>query len=325
MPILRNLVGQTSTTTGTGDRALDGSALANARTFASAYTAGDVVSATIVDRITGDTECGTYTVRDSPSRLEVVAIRLAFGPNASGPTSPIDFAAGTRDAFVDLQAEDAITADDVATASTASKIPRAGSDGTLAREWIPGFVGGGVSIGSFVWGLPGEYVPTATSTTHAVSGSNRLIGHGFTAHASVTLTHAAFEVTAAAAAGGVGEMVLYDATVNADGSYTPTTRIAVIGAGTPINSTGLKSVSGLSIPLVRGRAYWAGLAVSLTCTVRACRVHRMAGRIWDGGTSGQGAVTVFLASSAYPAPDPAPAVAPAASSSASNLVVFFQW
>jgi len=58
----------------------------------------------------------------------VVAIRLAFGPNASGPTSPIDFAAGSKDVFVDLQAEDAITADDVATASTASKIPRAVSD-----------------------------------------------------------------------------------------------------------------------------------------------------------------------------------------------------
>lgn len=106
MPVVANMVAQTSTSTGTGDRTLDGSALLNCRAFVDAFADGDVVHATILDRTTGDTEVGVYTFRTGANRLEVVEVRLALGPNASGATSPVDFAAGTRDVVCDVQAED---------------------------------------------------------------------------------------------------------------------------------------------------------------------------------------------------------------------------
>lgn len=102
--MLKNLVGQTSSTTGTGDRALDGGAIRNCRSFASALVDGDIVNATIVDRLTGDSEVGTYTFRNSPPRLVVVAIETAFGPNSAGSTSPVPFVAGTRDVLCDAPA-----------------------------------------------------------------------------------------------------------------------------------------------------------------------------------------------------------------------------
>ena len=102
--MIKNLCGQTSSTTGTGDRLLDGGAIRNCRTLASAFVDGDVVNASILDRATGDSEVGTYTFRLSPPRLVVIAIETATGPNATGPTSPIPFAAGTRDVLVDAPA-----------------------------------------------------------------------------------------------------------------------------------------------------------------------------------------------------------------------------
>ena len=84
---LRNLLGETSTVVGTGDRTLTGTALANARVFSDEMSAGDTVRASIVDRTTGDTEVGIYTYQTGPSRLVVSSIVLAFGPNASGPTT----------------------------------------------------------------------------------------------------------------------------------------------------------------------------------------------------------------------------------------------
>ena len=102
--MIKNLCGQTSSTTGTGDRLLDGGAIRNCRTLASAFVDGDVVNASILDRATGDSEVGTYTFRLSPPRLVVIAIETATGPNATGPTSPIPFVAGTRDVLVDAPA-----------------------------------------------------------------------------------------------------------------------------------------------------------------------------------------------------------------------------
>jgi hypothetical protein len=102
--MIKNLCGQTSSTTGTGDRLLDGGAIRNCRTLASAFVDGDIVNASILDRATGDSEVGTYTFRFSPPRLVVVAIETASGPNATGSTSPIPFVAGTRDVLVDAPA-----------------------------------------------------------------------------------------------------------------------------------------------------------------------------------------------------------------------------
>jgi hypothetical protein len=311
MPILRNLVGQTSTTTGTGDRALDGSALANARTFASAYTAGDVVSATIVDRTTGDTECGTYTVRASPSRLEVLAIRLAFGPNASGPTSPIDFAAGTRDVFVDLQAEDAITADDVATASTASKIPRAGADGIIARQWRPAdHVATVTSLRSAAlnYGIPSaDLFPISGNVT---AGLNTGVAEPlfFVAPASITIDAAAVEVTATGTAT-VVEMGIYEATRTGtsggdSAGFTIGNRLASWGT-VSATTTGPKAITGLTTTLVAGRAYALAVVADGSVTLRYRQFGALASRLDPLGSIG-GANFDSLArtsySSAYPLP-----------------------
>jgi len=102
--MIKNLCGQTSSTTGIGDRLLDGGAIRNCRTLASAFVDGDIVNVSILDRATGDSEVGTYTFRLSPPRLVVVAIETASGPNATGSTSPIPFVAGTRDVLVDAPA-----------------------------------------------------------------------------------------------------------------------------------------------------------------------------------------------------------------------------
>jgi hypothetical protein len=277
-----NMVAQASTSTGTGDRLLDGAALLNCRTFASAFVDGDTVRATVLDRTTGDTEVGIYTYRTSPARLVVVEVRLAFGPNASGATSPITLAAGTHDVLCDVQAEDMPDNDGVFSLASVSA-----SDG---------------------WGVPGEWWVKAVGTQQIVGGSQILLP--FTARRTGLLVGVEVCITTAS---GVGGSVIVASLYNekpVSGAY--------VGGGAKIadlatlasDSTGSKSVVGLTVPIIAGRAYMLTLSASHTATMWAAAVDAAGARNIraDSVTSNRGrqANLPIAQGSSYPPPATAP-------------------
>jgi hypothetical protein len=284
MPVaVANMTAQQSSATGTGDRVLDGAALANCRAFASAFSTGDTVSATILDRATGDTEVGVYILRASPARLEVVSIRLALGPNASGgPTSPVSFVAGPKDVLCDVQAED---------------LPD--NEGVFSLASV------GAADG---WGVPGEWWVKALGTQQIVANSQILLP--FTARRTGLLVGVEVCITTASGVGGsVIVASLYDERPM-NGAY--------VGGGAKIadlatlasDSTGSKSVVGLTVPLIAGRAYLLTLSASHTATMWAAAVDAAGARNIraDSITSNRGrqANLPMAQGSSYPPPSTAP-------------------
>jgi len=165
-----------------------------------------------------------------------------------------------------------------------------------------------------------------TNTTRAFSGSNRLLGNGFTAYADLTITACAIEVTAAAAAASVADVAVYAATRTAQGGYVPGARLAILATGLPVDSLGLKSATGLSVSLQRGRAYFLAVSSSGSPTLRASRMGCPGMHSWNGGTGTQASVPILLANASHPPPDPAPTMS--LSASGTGLVehmVHLQW
>jgi hypothetical protein len=313
VPALKNLVGQKTNTTGTGDRHLTDGPPANARTFADAgYVAGDVISCTIVDTTTGDTEVGLYVKRASPSRLEVQTIRQAFGPNASGPTSPIDFQSGQKDVYVDAQAEDLIITDDVTTTPTASKIPRATACGKLDRGWRPAdHVATMVSTrsGDLNYGIPSAcHFPISGNVTTGLndSAAEPLF---FVAPDDIVINAAAVEVTATGTATLI-EMGIYEATrAGLSGGdragFTIGNRLASWGTVSAA-TTGAKAITGLSTALERGKAYVLAVVANGTVTLRYRQYGALAARLDPLGTIG-GANFDSVARTSYASAYPLPA------------------
>ena len=87
---------QTSTTTGTGSFTLSGS-VANYRTFDSVLSTGDTFWYSIVDNVNNAWECGLGTYSGSN-----VFARTALTESSTG--SAINFAAGTKNVFIDVPA-----------------------------------------------------------------------------------------------------------------------------------------------------------------------------------------------------------------------------
>jgi hypothetical protein len=91
-----DLVAQYSTTVGTGDVTLDGLAKTNCRIVSDALAVDEIQPFTMLDTATGDSMVFRGRYKSGPARLEIVEVRLALGPNASGPTSPVDWQAGEK-------------------------------------------------------------------------------------------------------------------------------------------------------------------------------------------------------------------------------------
>lgn len=127
---------------------------------------------------------------------------------------------------------------------------------------------GGRVVSAALWGLPGEWIPVqGSASSQPIGADNRLVFWGFTAHADITLTAALANVSTAGVAGGVGQLAIYDASVEDQTGYRPGAKIADLGGLVAVDSTGAKSVTGLSIALKRGRRYVLAFSASKTCSI----------------------------------------------------------
>lgn len=141
-------------------------------------------------------------------------------------------------------------------------------------------------VGANSWGMPGEWVPVfATAISSAVGADNRLVFFGFTAHENITITGILVNVSAASAAGGVGQMALYDGVQADQVGYQPTTKIADAGPTVAIDSTGPKSITGLSFSLVKGSTYVLAFSMSRTCSLVRFPFRCPAGHGFQGTTA----------------------------------------
>jgi len=100
MPALRDRVKDTSTTTGTGDFTLSGTAPTGYQTFANAYGGGGYPSSAfvycIVDNTSGLWETGTAYMSAATTFVRDSAVF----DGSSGPGTLVNFSAGTKDVFV---------------------------------------------------------------------------------------------------------------------------------------------------------------------------------------------------------------------------------
>jgi hypothetical protein len=106
---LANRVRETSTTTGTGNFTLTGP-VTGYRSFNASITSGNTLYYTIAVQGGSDWEVGigTFTATATLARTQVVS-------NSLGTTALINFGAGTKDVFIDLPSEYAVTQADVGT------------------------------------------------------------------------------------------------------------------------------------------------------------------------------------------------------------------
>jgi hypothetical protein len=282
---IANVTAQQSSVTGTGDRVLDGAVLQNCRTFASAFATGATVKATILDRTTGDTEVGVYILRASPARLEVVSVRLAMGPNASGgPTSPVAFAAGTKDVLCDVQAEDVVD---------------------LQKSSGPEFY----SVGPIkAYGLPSTLVPIAAGTFSVPAGY--MVGHVFVCAEDVLVERAMLGVASAGSVGSVADLVLYEVKIGS--GYTLTMGAKTTLSTVSIATTGVKIVTSLSVALSKGQAYFIGLNHNSVSpwNANSASFVPLGARIVRSDTFTGASIYLYSSITSYPAPDPGPAIAP---------------
>ena len=95
MPVLRDRVKDTTTTTGTGDITLSGTAPTAFQTFANAFSVGDAFLYCIVDNTNGQWETGTGYLSASTTM-----VRDSVFDSSAGVGTLATFVAGTKDVFV---------------------------------------------------------------------------------------------------------------------------------------------------------------------------------------------------------------------------------
>lgn len=153
------------------------------------------------------------------------------------------------------------------------------------------------------WGLPGEWVPVqSVAAPVAIGGNDRLVLWGFTAHADITLTAALVNVSAASVAGGVGQLAIYDASVEDQNGYRPGAKIANIGGALAIDSTGAKSVTGQSIAMQRGRSYVLAFSTSKDCSLLRFPHRAHASHGWSGTSNSPAGCQQLHVDAAHPPP-----------------------
>ena len=96
MPVLRDRVKDTSTTTGTGDFTLSGTAPTGFQTFANAFSVGDPFLYCIVDNTSGLWETGTGSLSATTTLVRDAGVM----DGSSGPGVLVSFTSGTKDVFV---------------------------------------------------------------------------------------------------------------------------------------------------------------------------------------------------------------------------------
>jgi hypothetical protein len=277
-----DLVAQYSTTVGTGDVTLDGVAKTNCRLVSAALAVDEVQPFTMLDTATGDSMVFRGRYKSGPARLEIVEVRLALGPNASGPTSPVDWQAGEKLVVHDVAAKD------FSTTPTAGAIPVAGAGGLLAAGWVPWVRPVRSSQPSGSYGVPGAMVAAFTPLApfgRAV-GADDLVGQFFSPVHDVVLRQIAHTVTVAASAGGTARLAVWEATLDEAAEATPfytLTSGPLQDFGTVITtSTAVQTIGSLSLALRAGRHYFVGALYNLACTVNCIRYTPLQQQSWRG-------------------------------------------
>lgn len=155
------------------------------------------------------------------------------------------------------------------------------------------------------YGMPGEWVPAnANPLIVAVGGDARMVVFGFTAHENITLTAILINVSTQAASGGVAEFALYGAVFEDQLGYRAGAKIGSSLGSVAIDTTGSKSVTGLSRVLTKGTAYVIGVSFSKTCSCYRTGYHSPAMATWRTDNLNLGVTQAHIAS-ASPPPDPA--------------------
>lgn len=103
---LADRVKDTSTTTGTGTITVSGTAASTFVAFGTAYAVGDVVPYVIAHQSANEWEVGQGVLLTSTT-ISRIADKVQAGSSGAGVL--VNFAAGTKDVFVNLSANDAAT------------------------------------------------------------------------------------------------------------------------------------------------------------------------------------------------------------------------
>jgi hypothetical protein len=341
-------VRESSVTTGTGPLTLAG-APTGFRTFASVYTPGAggtvhyVIEGVDANGVqTGEWEVGTGSINGGGALVRSVVVassnagalvnfsagmkRVYDAATVGAVDAAIDAAIVDHSAATDPHGDRAYAApashasqhqdggsDEVATATPAAgAIPKAGVTGLLDPGWLPDSAGGVFSLASVGasdgWGIPGEWWVKALGTQQIVANSQILLP--FTATRSGVLVGVEVCVTTPSGVGGSVIVVsLYEETPVAGAYVGGGAKIADL-ATLASDSSGSKSVVGLSVPLVAGRAYLLTLSASHTATIWAAAVDAAGARNIraDSTVSNRGrqANLPMAQGSSYPPPATAP-------------------
>lgn len=94
--LLKDRVRETSTTTGTGNFTLSGTAPSGSQSFGAAYTVGDTLWYAVIGGVEWESGLGTYSALNTLTRTTVF--------ESSNANAAVSFSAGTKDVFVDLPA-----------------------------------------------------------------------------------------------------------------------------------------------------------------------------------------------------------------------------
>ncbi len=141
--VVKDRVKETSTTAGTGTLTLAG-ASAGFQSFATIGN-GNTTYYCIVDVVTGAWEVGIGTYTSSGTTLS----RDTVLSNSSGTTSPISFAANSKDVFVTYPSEESVYVEGAAVVSSGASAAVFVNSQTMASNTTIPAGSSGISVGPF--------------------------------------------------------------------------------------------------------------------------------------------------------------------------------
>jgi hypothetical protein len=179
---------ETTTKTGTGAAITLAGAVSGYVAFGSVLSNGDAIAYVMVDEATGDAESGLATYNTGLNRLDRTSVTFANGANASGPTSGVNFQAGTKRIFID------VTTALITETPAAGRIPMSESSGDINVGWLPvGTTAGTVAAGDDSR-MTNARAPTSHASSHFTAGGDPIAPADIGA-AAASHSHAASDIT----------------------------------------------------------------------------------------------------------------------------------
>jgi hypothetical protein len=282
--VSRNLVQETSTSTGTANFDLAGATTGHFA-FGARYSSG----ATVFYVARGKNGSGAYDgqvevgVGNLNGSNQIVRLSVSDSSNSDdfvsfSSTSLVISDVASVEAVNALISAFALPAADVTTTPGVAKVPKSLASGYIDDLWLGPTPGGSIrTFDDNEWGFPSTSLTPLSEIATSLS-AEEVEFLPFTAYDDIVITDAMIDVTTNGGVGAEASIGIYEAVRTGAGAYAIGDLIENFGT-VSVSSNGLKTITGLSRALARGTSYAFALSTTATMIMRKGTYNAPAMRI----------------------------------------------